>query len=76
MSSLLLPLCNIIIGYLTNPPKLPFESQLLRQTYAIKADLSIFWYSMSSYKILSKYVRNGRHKISYNNRYSDWGVSK
>lgn len=76
MSPLPLSLCNIIISYLTDLPKLAFELQLLEQTSRIREDLSIFWYSISSYKALSKYIHggNGKYIIGHNKPLHHWKV--
>lgn len=50
-----LPLCNIIIDYLTMPPKLPFEEELLKITWPVKLDLDYCTY----YGLYFKDIRQG-----------------
>lgn len=72
-------LCNIVIEYLTNPPKLPFVDSLLKITFIIKQDLEKCIYSPTFYKLRDRYIRQGKFGISHHSRSpfcTAWSVSE
>ena len=56
-------LCDIIIDYLTDPPKLPFVNDLLDVTLNIKLDLEQCVYSPTFYKLCDRFIRHGKFGI-------------
>lgn len=56
-------LCNIIINYLADPPKLPFMDDLLDVTLNIKLDLEQCIYSPTFYTLSNGYIQQGKFRI-------------